>query len=69
MLTTLKDKRKSSPVLDMFWDTELKATLLNMDRLQNNFRRLRRPKGYINAFALQELNRALRELNQKLEKI
>lgn len=66
MLTKVKEQ--CNPVLDTFWDTELKATLLNMDRLQNNFRRLRKSKGYNNAFALQALNKSLRELNQKLEK-
>lgn len=65
MLTAVK----SNPVLDAFWDTEIKATLLNMERLENNFRRLRKRKDYAQAFAIHELNKSLRELNQKIEKV
>lgn len=68
MLRLLKKETENTPILDTFWDTELKATLLNMERLENNFRRLTKTKGYSNAFAMQDLNKSLRELNQKLER-
>lgn len=56
-------------VLEAFWETVSKATTLNMEKLLCNFRRIRRKKSPERALAMHELNKSLRDLNDKLNKV
>lgn len=60
-------KKKVDHMLEASFDREYKAALLNLEKLHDNFKRLsdKNSKSYGNVFKLGELNKSLRDINQK----